>query len=156
MDGWALTMLQKVRKEDEIRITNVPSAESKAFYGIKEFFWEGMKWLNQFHDFMHHEENVEVPLQLFLRSVRLKFVVYYFFHLWLDLPRYGSDPESGSGYRKKQIWIQKWIRIRNDPEGELRIQQCFGSWSGLDPDSIRLADPDPESGSGSKRAKITH
>jgi hypothetical protein len=26
----------------------------------------------------------------------------------------------------------------------------------LDPDSIRSVDPDPESGSGSRRAKMTH
>ncbi len=32
--------------------------------------------------------------------------------------------------------------------------QCFGSRSGLDPDSIRSVDPD--SGSGSKRAKMIH
>jgi hypothetical protein len=32
--------------------------------------------------------------------------------------------------------------------------QCFESV--LDPDSIRLVDPDPESESGSRRAKITH
>jgi hypothetical protein len=32
--------------------------------------------------------------------------------------------------------------------------QCFGS--GLDPDSIRLVDPDSQSGSGSWRAKMTH
>jgi hypothetical protein len=41
-------------------------------------------------------------------------------------------------------------------------QQGFGSKSGsrsgLDPDSIRSVDPDPysESGSGSRRAKMTH
>jgi hypothetical protein len=35
--------------------------------------------------------------------------------------------------------------------------QGFGSGSGLDPDSIRSVDPDPysESGSGSRRAKMT-
>jgi hypothetical protein len=33
---------------------------------------------------------------------------------------------------------------------------CFGSGSGLDPDSIRSMDPDSESGSGSRRAKITN
>ncbi len=37
-------------------------------------------------------------------------------------------------------------------------KQGFGSRSGLDPDSIRSVDPDPysESGSGSRRAKMTH
>ncbi len=37
-------------------------------------------------------------------------------------------------------------------------KQGFGSGSGLDPDSIRPMDPDPysESGSGSRRAKMTH
>jgi hypothetical protein len=36
--------------------------------------------------------------------------------------------------------------------------QGFGSGSGLDPDSIRSVDPDPywESGSGYRRAKMTH
>ncbi len=36
--------------------------------------------------------------------------------------------------------------------------QGFGSGSVLDPDSIRSVDPDPysESGSGSRRAKMTH
>ncbi len=38
--------------------------------------------------------------------------------------------------------------------------QGFGSESGLDPDSIRSVDPDPElyseSGSGSRRAKMTY
>jgi hypothetical protein len=36
--------------------------------------------------------------------------------------------------------------------------QCFGSGSGLDPDSIRPVDPDPysESRSGSSRTKMTH
>jgi hypothetical protein len=36
--------------------------------------------------------------------------------------------------------------------------QGFGSGSGLDPDSIRSVDPDPylESGSGSRRAKMTN
>jgi hypothetical protein len=31
-----------------------------------------------------------------------------------------------------------------------------GSGSGLDPDSIGSVDPDPDSESGSRRAKITH
>jgi hypothetical protein len=36
--------------------------------------------------------------------------------------------------------------------------QCFGIGSVLDPDSIRSVDPNPylESGSGSRRAKMTH
>jgi hypothetical protein len=37
---------------------------------------------------------------------------------------------------------------------ELRLKECFGS--GLDPDSIRSVDPDSESGSGSRRTKMTH
>jgi hypothetical protein len=38
------------------------------------------------------------------------------------------------------------------------LKQGFGSGSGLDPDSIRSVEPDPysESGSGSRRAKMTH
>jgi hypothetical protein len=38
------------------------------------------------------------------------------------------------------------------------LSQFFGSGFGLDPDSIRSVDPylDPESGSGSRRAKMTH
>jgi hypothetical protein len=36
------------------------------------------------------------------------------------------------------------------------INQGFGSGSGLDPYSIGPVDPDPESGSGSRRAKMTH
>jgi hypothetical protein len=38
------------------------------------------------------------------------------------------------------------------------MPQGFGSGSGSDPDSIRSVDPDPysESGSGSRRAKMTH
>jgi hypothetical protein len=40
------------------------------------------------------------------------------------------------------------------------VQQGFGSGYGLDPYSIRTGDPDldpySESGSGSRRAKITH
>ncbi len=35
------------------------------------------------------------------------------------------------------------------------IKQCFGSGSGLDPDSIRSVAPDSEFGSGHRRAKIT-
>jgi hypothetical protein len=37
-------------------------------------------------------------------------------------------------------------------------QQCFGSGSGLDPNSIKSVDLDPdlESGSGSRRAKMIH
>jgi hypothetical protein len=34
--------------------------------------------------------------------------------------------------------------------------QCFGSWSGLDPDSIRSVDPESDSRSGSKRSKMSH
>ncbi len=39
-----------------------------------------------------------------------------------------------------------------------RKKQGFGSGSGCDPDSIRSVDPDPylESGSGSRRAQMTH
>ncbi len=46
---------------------------------------------------------------------------------------------------------QKWPTI-------IEKKQGFGSGSGFDPDSIRLVDPDPylESGSGSRRAKMTH
>ncbi len=35
-------------------------------------------------------------------------------------------------------------------------EQCLGSGSGLDPDSIRSVDPDSESGSRFRRAKMTH
>jgi hypothetical protein len=38
----------------------------------------------------------------------------------------------------------------------LGAYQGFGSGSGLDPYSIGPVDPDPESGSGSRRAKMTH
>ncbi len=41
-----------------------------------------------------------------------------------------------------------------------RLVQSFGSGFGLNPDSIRSVHPDPdpysESGSGSRRAKMTH
>jgi hypothetical protein len=40
--------------------------------------------------------------------------------------------------------------------GQMYLNQCFGSGSGLDPESIRSVDPDLESGSGSRRAKMTH
>jgi hypothetical protein len=43
---------------------------------------------------------------------------------------------------------------------QLSRYQCFGSRSGLDTDTIRSVDPDPDSeygfGSASRRAKITH
>jgi hypothetical protein len=41
-----------------------------------------------------------------------------------------------------------------DPEGQKK--QGFGSGSRLDPNLIGPLDPDPESGSGSRRAKMTH
>ncbi len=37
-----------------------------------------------------------------------------------------------------------------------KIKQGCGSGSGLDPDSIGSVAPDSESGSGSRRAKMTH
>jgi hypothetical protein len=40
---------------------------------------------------------------------------------------------------------------------ESEVQDCgSGSVSGLDPDSIGSVDPDSESGSGPRRAKMTH
>jgi hypothetical protein len=45
-------------------------------------------------------------------------------------------------------------RLVHDPAYSLK-QGC-GSESGLDPDSIGSVDPDPDSGSGSMRAKMTH
>ncbi len=50
------------------------------------------------------------------------------------------------------------IKIRRITKFVVRYAQCFGSGSGygLDPDSIRPVDPDSESGSGSRGAKIAH
>ncbi len=40
--------------------------------------------------------------------------------------------------------------------GGMYLNQCFGSGSGMDPESIRSEDPDSVSGSGSRRAKMNH
>jgi hypothetical protein len=47
-------------------------------------------------------------------------------------------------------------RTEGAHQGQLVFRQCFGSGSELDPDSIRSVDPDMDSESGSRRAKITH
>ena len=68
----------------------------------------------------------------------------------------------GSGVR--EIRDPEWVKIRiRDPGYKSRIRntgyrQGFGSGSVLDPYSIGPVDPDPysESGSGSRRAKMTH
>ncbi len=59
------------------------------------------------------------------------------------------DPDRSGWIRMDPDWIQ--IGSRLDPDW---IRIGFG----LDPDSIRSVDPDPnsESGSGSRRAKMTH
>ncbi len=54
----------------------------------------------------------------------------------------------------------KLIQEKNlNSKSRVRLKECnqgFGSGSGLDPYSIGPVDPDPESGSGSRRAKMTH
>ncbi len=66
------------------------------------------------------------------------------------------------------FFILAWeLKANNKSNNEQSCKQCFGSgldpiWigsrSGLDPESIRSVDPDPdsESASGSRRAKMTH
>ncbi len=59
---------------------------------------------------------------------------------------------------------ERWLVLGRNTvvDADLEITACFrqgfGSGCELDPDSIRSVDPDPysESGSGSRRAKITH
>ncbi len=72
------------------------------------------------------------------------------------------------------VGLQHNLLLLHQPQDSLRVEHVqplmfctqnitqlyggFGSGSGLDSDSIRSVDPDPysESGSGSRRAKITH
>jgi hypothetical protein len=55
-----------------------------------------------------------------------------------------------------------WAEAEKEKKWKIKIyfkQGCgsgYVSGSGLDPDSIGSVDPDPEFGSGSRRAKITH
>ncbi len=57
-------------------------------------------------------------------------------------------------------WVSSGFRIPNPYFRELGVYQGCGSVSVLDPYSIGYVDPDPdpysESGSGSRRAKMTH
>ncbi len=70
-----------------------------------------------------------------------------------DERRRGNGGSSGfpSGPSRTSVYNWNTIKCWN-------ISQCFGSGSGLDPDSIRSVDPypDSESGSGSRRVKMIH
>jgi hypothetical protein len=62
-------------------------------------------------------------------------------------PHYLGVAKAGAGPLNRLffLWVNQLIR---------KLQGC-GSGSGLDPDSIGSVDPDSESGSGSRRAKMT-
>jgi hypothetical protein len=63
----------------------------------------------------------------------------------MDMARYLAD----SG-----VFFRPWDFRQCQNEGILN--QCCGSGSALDPDSKGSLDPDPQSGSGSRRGKMTH
>jgi hypothetical protein len=59
---------------------------------------------------------------------------------------------------RKMIYVRyrSWLVATGDVVRKRHDQGCgSGSVSGLDPDSIGSVDPDPESGSGFRRAKMT-
>jgi hypothetical protein len=80
-----------------------------------------------------------------------------------NLPRenYANLPEEKMASNVVLFFLQtaKPFRgiLRQKLQQKLMLSnQGFGSGSGLDPDSIGPVDPESESGSGSRRAKMTH
>jgi hypothetical protein len=109
----------------------------KGYEGIEQVSW-------------FHASCKECPLQPFLRTDQLKFVVYYFFLLRIGSGQIRIGSRNRSGYRKDRSEFRTGSGFRMTPKGN----SGFSSVSYTDPDWI--LNQVIGSGYGSRRAKITH
>ncbi len=133
--------------------------------------------------FASNEDTIAMPKVEYLNFITKLARSLPYWSNWCHLPTYGTFLSywylflsvsdlflmPGCSSRKTLISILLWLLYDfylwwckcsfNSKSNKKTLKLCGSgsvSWSGLDPDSIGSLDPDSESGSGYRRAKMTH
>ncbi len=84
---------------------------------------------------------------------KLKIYIYTMNAFFEGILSFLSAPLIGA---LSDIWGRKFFLLGRGSSMFSAVSRSLGSGFGLDPDLIRSVDPDSESGSGSRRVKMTH